>query len=130
MLCVYWLHYYSVRISFDSAEIYYIICHSLELFGVGRGASPVGALPPYLPTLLHTHFIHPAFAFMSQSKGFCLISCLELPNDTWHLVRLNELSNYDILLHCVVAIKLLNIKVQVYVCSQRLQVSCSLTPFV
>ena len=77
----------------------YFFSHSLELFSVGRGASPVGALPPYPPTLLHTHFIHPAFAFMYQSKGFCFISCLELTHDTWYLVRLNELSNYDILLH-------------------------------
>ena len=86
MLCVYWLHCYSVRISFDSAEIYYIICHSLELFGVGRGVSPVGALPPYLPLLLLcslTHFEYPVqqsvlVTLLAEfSKCICIFPAVE-----------------------------------------------------
>lgn len=32
----------------------YFLCHNLEFLSVGRGVRPVGALPPYLPTLLLT----------------------------------------------------------------------------
>ena len=53
------------------------------LLGVGRGVCPVGALPPYLPTLLLTHFIHPKSPFMIQSIMFCLPPFIELSDNLW-----------------------------------------------
>ena len=53
------------------------------ILGVGRGVRPVGALPPYLPTLLLTHFIHPKYPFMMPSIMFCLPPFIELSDNLW-----------------------------------------------
>ena len=87
MLCVYWCHYHSACKSFDFAEIYDIICyHNLLSVRLGRGASPVGALPPYPQQLLLcslTHFEYPVqqsvlVTLLAEfSKCICIFPAVE-----------------------------------------------------
>ena len=74
------------RIAITLQYYVYFLSHSLELFGVGRGVSPVGALPPYLPLLLLcslTHFEYPVqqsvlVTLLAEfSKCICIFPAVE-----------------------------------------------------